>query len=126
MKTFNEYVLYNKTISSIDEYLLSKANPKAATFQDEFCLVLAWGTLYDEIYNEWDGALVTSDAGEPNLFLLRKTVAKEYYKRVSSQDIAVYEIPEQYTSLEEFDKFENDYNNGKISIGDGIDKEVRF
>lgn len=125
MKTLNEYFLC-KTISSIDEYLLSKTNPKAATFQDEFCLVLAWGPLYDELCDEWGDALVTSDAGEPSLFLLRKTDAKEYYKKAASTDITVYEIPEQYTSLEEFDKFEDDYNNGKIGIGDGIEKEVRF
>lgn len=113
-------------MKTLNEYLLSKSNPKAVTFQDEFCLVLAWGTLYDELCEQWNGAMITSDAGEPVLFLLEKTVAKEYYKRVSCQDITVYEIPEQYTSLEEFDQFEEDYNNGKIAIGDGIEKEVRF
>lgn len=113
-------------MKTLNEYLLSKANPKATTFQDEFCLVLAWGKVYDQLCDEWDGAMITSDVGEPVLFLLEKTVAKEYFKKADSTQFSAYEIPKQYTSLEEFDKFEEDYDKGKISIGDGIDKEIKF
>lgn len=51
MKTIKEYVLYNKTTSSIDEYLLSKDNPKANVSIERVPMEEIWNNVGGSYHN---------------------------------------------------------------------------
>ena len=125
MQNINEYVLRSKkpslvneyvskyTISSIDEYLLSKKHPNASShaIQDEYCLVGAYGEAYQELVDDYADCMIESEAGFPNLFLLKKQEIRPMLEDPENQ-IIVYKIPSKFNTLSDMDKFQEEYDTG--------------
>ena len=125
MQNINEYVLRSKkpslvneyvskyTISSIDEYLLSKKHPNASShaIQDEYCLVGAYGEAYQELVDDYADCMIESEACFPNLFLLKKQEIRPMLEDPENQ-IIVYKIPSKFNTLSDMDKFQEEYDTG--------------
>lgn len=75
--------------------------------EPEFVLVEPTGKAYDELEEEMADAMLSNNA-DPNMFILKRDVAKDMLKKYP-KDIIVYEIPGG-----DMDEFESDFEDGKF------------
>ena len=80
------------------EYLLSKKKQEITSELKDFCAVRAYNQYYDLLMRDWKDTLVYGK-DSPNLFIMKRTDAKEYSK---SELVMIYAIPEQYESIDDF------------------------
>ena len=118
MKTINEYV-FDKTISSIDEYLLGKNKTMKSPLCDTYYIVHAWGRAFDNLLKHFNDK---SRIARPGIiiFILDSEEIDRFYDKGMFD---IYEIPKEYTDME---KLVNDLQNetldfsvlGKIAINE--------
>ena len=89
----------------IQESMLSKNTLNEA--EEEFVLVEPTSKAYDELEEEMADAMLSNNA-DPNMFILRREVAKDMLKKYP-KDIIVYEIPGG-----DVEAFEADFEDGKF------------
>ena len=87
-------------IQFIRENMLNEA-------EEEFVLVEPTGKAYDELEEEMADAMLSNNA-DPNMFILKRNVAKDMLKKYP-KDIIVYEIPGG-----DMGEFESDFEDGKF------------
>lgn len=98
MKLISEYVLYNKTISSIDEYLLSKSNiPKG--FSNPHYIVLATGLAFHLLMSQYGKTdKMTGPEIGLVLFILTKEEIMDFDCR---KKFTIFEIPDEYADIKQ-------------------------
>ena len=108
MKKINEYV-FDKKISLIKEYLLSKKNNAAIPgddFHNEYCICYPTGNTFREFYDKYvehnskgfeTGAWFIENSDRLRLFVLKVDDIRKYIGR----NLVVYRIPEEYNSIKE-------------------------
>lgn len=123
LSSIDEYVLQSKKLSSIDEYLLSKKHPNASShaIQDEYCLVGAFGKAYRELVYEYVDCMIESEAGFPNLFLMKKHEIRPMLEDPENQ-IIVYKIPSKFNTLSDMDKFQEEYDKGMYDPDEDLEE----
>ncbi|MBQ3414717.1 MAG: hypothetical protein IJH39_05075 [Clostridia bacterium] len=89
-------------------------------FNKEYYLIAAYDPQYSEILNDNEDALIKSNAGDPNLFMLKKKDALEYHHKYNKGDsanwkIILCKIPDEYQTMKDF---EEAYENGEIPFMD--------
>lgn len=106
MKTLNNYIL---------EKLIIDKNTKKTLLNNTFCLVVPFGSAYDDIVNDYEDARITNNDGDPDAFILPIDTVKNYYDIYSKEEVTIYRIPDNYKEISEF---EDAYENGEISTED--------
>ena len=108
MKTINEYV-FNKTISSIDEYLLGKNKTMKSPLCDTYYIIHAWGRAFDKLLQHFNDKPRIARPGII-IFILNSEEIDRFYDKGMFD---IYEIPKEYIDME---KLVNDLQNETLDF----------
>ena len=105
MKHLNEFI--------IEKLKINKNTQTEEEFTDRYVIVIPYGSIYNNIYIEFEDSLVISSAGHPNMFVIDKDLLDD--NLFDHSDVCIYKIPDEY---KDFDSIESAWDDGIIDLDD--------